>query len=253
MWKTSLTKQWGASAATEAGASVRRISEGGYLQRLSTPPELLDSYRGPAHIWSGYVQQSWSISSRFRFEAGARAESDSLSPVHTASPYASFSAGVWSGGRITASIAQAAQFPEVSQLTSIAGGTSLLPERSSQAQIALQQTFGESTRIRLDVYDRQDRDLLFRPMLDPRILDGRIFGGDPLAPWENSQRAHARGVEVFVQRRSANRLSGWISYSYNFTRFRDGNLNLAFPSDFDAGSSVRIFGTYRLTNTWNLS
>ena len=129
----------------------------------------------------------------------------------------------------------------------------MLPERSTQAQISLQQMFRESTRLRVVVYDREDRDLLFRTMLDPRILDGRIFRGDPLAPWGNSQRAHARGVEVFVQRRSANRLSGWISYSYNFTRFRDGSLNLTFPSDFDAGSSVRIFGNYRLSNTWNVS
>ena len=252
LWSGSASKQWGASATTEAGGSVRRIREDGYSQRFS-PVALLDSYRGSARIWSGYVQQSWSITPRFRVEGGTRGETDSLSPAHTTSPYASFSSRLWNGARITASIAESAQFPDVSEFTSIVGRTSLLPERSRQAQVSFQQMFGDSTRIRLDVYDRHDRDLLFRPMFDPRILNGRIFAGNPLAPWENSQRAQARGVEFFVQRRSANRLSGWISYAYNFTLIHDAITNLAFPSAFDSRSSVRAFGTYRLSNTWNLS
>src|SRR5262249_32717413 len=86
-WNSSVTKQWGSSAATDAGVSVRRVRADGFAQRLSAPVTLLDSYRGAATMWSGYVQQSWSISPRFRFEAGTRADSDSLSPARTMSPY----------------------------------------------------------------------------------------------------------------------------------------------------------------------
>lgn len=252
-WNGSANKQWGASAASDAGVSLRRVRADGFAQRLSNPITVLDSYGGAATMWSGYFQQSWAISSRFRIEAGTRADSDSLSPARTMSPYASFSSGLWRNARITASFSQAAQFPEIAEVTSIAGSPRLLPERSTQAQLSFQQMLGESTRVRVDVYDRQDRDLLFRPLLESRILNGQLFAGDLLAPWENSQRAHARGFEIFLQRRSANRLSGWISYAYNFTQFHDGIANLAFPSDYDSRNSVRAFAMYRLSNTWNLS
>jgi len=252
-WAASVSKQWGASSSTEAGVSLRRIREDGFSQRFSSPAGLLDSYGGSTRIWSGYLQHAWSITPRFRIEAGTRAETDSLSAVKTTSPYASFSAGLWSGGKITASLAQAAQFPEVSQFTSIAGSRSLLPEQSIQAQISFQQMFGEATRIRFDLYQRRDRDLLFRSLFDPRIAAGGIYPGDTLAPWQNSERALARGVEIFLQRRSANRLTGWISYAYNFTLIRDGVMNAEFSAPFDSRSSVRIFGSYRLSNTWNLS
>jgi hypothetical protein len=251
-WNGSITKQWTSSTSTDAGASFRRIREDGFAQRLSIPVALLDAYNGSADVWSGFVQQSFAFR-RFRVEAGARAESDSLSPVRTMSPFASITSKLWNGARITASFSQAAQFPEVSEFTSIAGGPSLLPERSAQAQLSFQQAVDESTRIRLDVYDREDRVLLFRPLLDPRILNGAIFAGIPLAPWENSERGRARGAEIFLQRRSANRLSGWIAYAYNFTQFHDGLLNLDFPSQYDSRSSVRVFASYRLNSAWNLS
>src|SRR5262249_18494218 len=53
--------------------------------------------------------------------------------------------------------------------------------------------------------------------------------------------------------RSANRLSGWISYAHTFTRVRDGITGVAFPSDFDSTNAVRAFATYRLTSSVNLS
>lgn len=250
-WTADATKQWGPSAATDLGTSLRRISENGFAERL--PAQLLDSFRGSARIWGGFLQQSFSITPRFRFEAGARAERDSLTAARIVSPYASAGAGLWNGARISASFAQSAQFPEVAQFTSIAGGRGLAPERSTQAQISFQQMLGESSRVRVEIYDRRDRDLLFRPMLDARMLAGRVFAGAPLAPWQNSERGDARGIEIFLQRRSANRLSGWVSYAYNFTQTHDGMLNLAFPSDYDARGSVRAFATYRLNHAWNLS
>ncbi len=248
-WNTSITKQWSPAAATDIGGAFRRVSDAGF----ATPAAIFDSYSGSARLWSGYVQQSFSLTPRFRFESGTRSETNSLSPINAVSPYGSFSAALWDGARLTASFAEAAQFPEVAQFTSIAGRTSLLPQRSAQVQVSFQQMLGDATRLRLDVYDREDRDLLYRPMLDARILDGVIFAGDPRASWENSQRARARGVEIFVQRRSANRLSGWVSYAYNFTQSHDGVVNLSFPSDYDSRSSFRVFAMYRLNSTWNLS
>ncbi len=73
------------------------------------------------------------------------------------------------------------------------------------------------------------------------------------APIVNSQRGYARGVQVFVQRRTTNGFTGWISYAYGHAQMRDGDLRLSFPPEVDQRHTVTVFGSYRLRPTVNLS
>ena len=76
----------------------------------------------------------------------------------------------------------------------------------------------------------------------------------PLYPaWTNSVRGWARGFQVFVQRRAANNLNGWVAYAYGRTYARDGVTGSAFDADYDQRHSVRVYGSYRLKPTINLS
>jgi hypothetical protein len=70
---------------------------------------------------------------------------------------------------------------------------------------------------------------------------------------QNSLRGHARGIEAFLERRSVNRLSGWISYSYGVARYRDATTNLSFDGDFDQRHTFNVYATYRLKPTLNIS
>ncbi len=255
-WYGNAAKQWAGLGSTEFGGTFRRIREDGYEDKLFAPPtpaSLLDQFRGSGTLGGFYGHQSWKFKKRLRVEAGARSDRHSGPQPQVASPYGSLTADAWKGGSVTASYAQAAQFAEISQLTSILGRPNLLPERSSQAQLTVQQMFGEATRLRVDVYDRQDRDLLFQPLYDPRFVNGVVFSGNLLAPLANSQRGYGKGAEIFLQRRSANRLSGWVSYAYAASRVRDGVLNLSAPSEYDLRNSVHVYGSYRLTPTINVS
>jgi hypothetical protein len=148
---------------------------------------------------------------------------------------------------------QYVQYPEVSVLTSILGNRSLLPERSTHAVAAIEQQLGDRTRVRVEYYDRADRDLIFQPLFDPRIVSGKIIAPPPNPPYVNSLRGYARGVELFVQRSSANRFTGWISYAYGRTGMRDGVNRQAFPSDYDQRHNVNVYGGYRLRPSVNLS
>ena len=56
-----------------------------------------------------------------------------------------------------------------------------------------------------------------------------------------------------LQRRSANRLSGWISYSLGYTNDHDAAENLWFVSDYDQRHTLNAFGTYRITDSLNVS
>jgi hypothetical protein len=60
-------------------------------------------------------------------------------------------------------------------------------------------------------------------------------------------------MQIFLQRQSANRLTGWISYSLGFSRLHDAPASVAFPSDEDQRHSVNVYVGYRLRPTVNLS
>src|SRR5208283_4644410 len=119
--------------------------------------------------------------------AGLRTDENSEPQPQTVSPYVSLAADAWKHDHITVSWSMAAQFPETDQSNSILGRPNLLPERSSQVEIGVEQPFGESRRMRLDFYDRQDSDLLFQPFYDPRMLNGAVFSGTTLDPLQNCE------------------------------------------------------------------
>jgi hypothetical protein len=56
-----------------------------------------------------------------------------------------------------------------------------------------------------------------------------------------------------LQRRSANRLTGWASYSYGVSRQRDGVERLSFPSDDDQRHNATLYLTYRISAPWSLT
>jgi hypothetical protein len=113
----------------------------------------------------------------------------------------------------------------------------------------------DKTRIRVEAYNREDRNGIFSANTEYRLVNGRTVGPGPGATGmlANNLRGHARGIEVFVQRRSVNNLSGWISYGYGIARYRDAATNLHFDGDFDQRHTFNGYATYRLTPTLNLS
>src|SRR5205814_7619613 len=72
-------------------------------------------------------------------------------------------------------------------------------------------------------------------------------------PFQNSLKGHARGLEVTLQRRSANKLAGWIAYGYSRTKLADAQDQLTFASDSDQRHTLNAYGNYRFAGTWNFS
>jgi hypothetical protein len=60
-------------------------------------------------------------------------------------------------------------------------------------------------------------------------------------------------VEVFLQRRSANGVSGWIAYSYGRARWLDGVTGSRSFTDFDQRHGLNGYASYRLRAVWLLS
>ncbi len=256
IYNSDNTFSWREQAPLQFGVSLRRLRDDGYQERILTAMplrETLNRYRGNGLRSGAYLQQSLPLGARVNAMLGARVDSHSLAGPTTVSPTASLRAQVLSGTSLHLAAGSYAQYPEISQYRALFGRDTLLPERAIHHQFAIEQRLSDRLRLRAEAYNRLDRDLLYRPFSEPRILNGVVFNPARTAPMENSLRGYARGVQVFLQRRSVNALTGWASYSYGVARLRDGISGQHFHADFDQRHTVNLFASYRLRPTLNLS
>jgi hypothetical protein len=256
-WNTDATWMWNKQTPLDAGWSLRRLRSNGFSDQYQTNtplPRLLDHADGTALREGGYVQQSWMPwAGRLHFTAGARWDHHSVDDVAAVSPQASASLALAQGTRIQLGFGEYVQYPEIPLLTSALGSRGLLPIRSNHVLAAVEQRLGPRTRIRAEYYNRADRDLPFQPLYDPRLVNGKLVVPAASPRYLNSLRGYARGFEVFVQRSSANRATGWVSYAFGRTGMRDSVTANRFPSDYDQRHTLNIYGGYRLKPTVNLS
>lgn len=259
-WTGSATAtwMWNARAPLDFGFTARRVRDAGNeirYQNTVAAPRLLDFANGIDTQTGGFAQQSYTaLSGALRLSAGARWDRASLDGVSAVSPQASAAFYVTKSTRLQLAWGQYAQFPEISLLTSPLGGRGLLPIRSNHAIAGIEQRIGERSRVRIEYYNRADRDLAWQPLYDPRLLpNGSVFVPPLNPPYRDSLRGYARGVEIFFQRSSANRFTGWVSYAFGRTGMRDGLTLDRFPADQDQRHTVNVYGGYRIRPSVNLS
>lgn len=253
--QSDATVVWGSHGTLDFGGTIRRQRDDGFFNRLLGNPVItqrIEEFRGGGYRAGTYAQQSWRAS-RAQFAVGLRWDRHSINRIATISPYGSIGLQLGPSLRLNFAWGQYAQFPDISQFFATTGRITLRPERATHLTASLEQRLGERTRLRIEAYNRDDRDLLFQPLFDPRVADGQIVIPPAKAPIENSQRGYARGVQIFLQRRTANGFTGWISYSYGKARVRDGVTQVSFPADYDQRHGVTLFGGYRIRPTVNVS
>jgi hypothetical protein len=253
---TNVTWIWNRQSPLNGGFSLRNIRDAGFSNELLDPGpvHVLNIYRGSGTLSGGFLEQSWSMADgRVHLSAGGRWDHHSINRVTTFSPRAGVTFRPWRSLRLELGWGQYVQYPQISQLTASLGGPNLLPIRSAHAVAAAEQRFGERTRLRAEFYDREDRDLLWQPLLEARLVAGVPVGAAVHPMYTNSLRGHARGVAIYLQRFGANGLSGWISYVYGRTWMHDGVTGNSFASDFDQRHTINVYGSYRLRPSVSLS
>jgi hypothetical protein len=249
--KTSAAWTWSRYGGLDFGASARRVRADGFADYYfdTVSRTRVEGYRGGVGLAGGHAQQSWSgLGKRLFITAGGRW--DERAGV---SPQASIAILPWRSTRVQISWGQYAQAPDVQSLDSAYGSPRLLPERATHVAAAVEQRLGPMTRLRAAVYRRNDRDLLFRPGLEARLAGGAIVPDQFQAPIRNSMSGYAEGAEFFLQRRTANRLTGWVSYALGWTRMRDGVTGARFVADQDQRHTVNVYLGYRARPSVNVS
>jgi outer membrane receptor for ferrienterochelin and colicin len=243
----------------EAGYLARRLNESTERWRFQFASQrFVTSDRFAASEWQpgAYAQQSiTAMNSRLAFTYGGRFDRFTLTGQNVWMPRASLAYSFRDSLRVTAAFGQYSQFPSYFQMLGQFGNPDLHAERATHYTLQLEHLINDKTRIRVEAYNREDRSGVFSVDTEYRLVNGQIVGPRPGAAgqYQNSLRGRSRGLEMLIERRSVNKLSGWISYSYGVARYRDATTNLSFYGDFDQRHTFNVYATYRLKPTLNLS
>jgi hypothetical protein len=254
--QTDATILWSPHHTLEFGGQAQRIVEAGAATQLLYAPDLtttVDQYHGATWQGGAFVQETLTRGP-IRLGGGLRVDRQSASAASVTTPYVTLSFQSARGTHVQFDVGRYGQFADLSQSFSRFTDDRLAPERSTHFDALVEQQINSRTRVRVELYDREDHDLLARPALDPRLsFDGVVVDADPFARWRSALHGHARGVDVTVQKRSANGFTGWISYAYASSEVEDDTLGLQYPSDYDQHHTMNAFVSRRLRPTVNVS
>jgi hypothetical protein len=201
-----------------------------------------------------YAQDRWALSgSRLAAILGVRVEKTELTGQCVVNPRASLEWRLGKTGKIDAGWGIFSQSPEVLPVLGRNGDPRLRAEVARHYVLGYEHNLGEKARLRFEAYERDDSDLQRSRNNLYRLVNGKTTAPDVNFHYDNALRGHSRGFEVFVQRRSANRLAGWISYGYEDSKRKDLVTGETYPSDFEQKHTINIYGSYRFSESWNLS
>jgi hypothetical protein len=203
-----------------------------------------------------YVQDAISaVDKRLTLVLGGRWDHFRQGSEDTFLPRASLAVWPLRSTKVTLAAGQYSRFPDFDELYGEFGTPTLGPERSTHLSVALEHLLTEKFRVRAEAYDRQIRDGVYSAESEFRAAgpQGPILYPQLGPILANSLRGYSRGFEFTLQRRSANRLTGWVSYTLGYSRFVDKTTNAHFWGDFDQRHTVDVFGSYRLSQTINVS
>jgi outer membrane receptor for ferrienterochelin and colicin len=243
----------------EAGYSARRLDQDGNRARVEfSTGQLVTTDQFSKLSWQpgAYIQDTVTgLKSRLTVTWGGRFDRLSLTGENVWMPRGSLAYSVSPKTRLTMAFGQYSEFPNFFQLAGQFANPALNAERATHYTMQMERSINDKTRVRVEVYDREDRNGIFSADTEYRLVGDHATGPGIPEPiqWNNSLRGHARGAEVFIERHSVNKLSGWVSYSYGAARYRDAATNLSFDGDFDQRHTLNSYATYRLKPTLNLS
>ena len=268
---TGVTWNWAKDEVLEAGWSTRRIAETSSQVTYNTDNSGSSGYEvsGAAFRHSGYAQQSASLwKGRVHFLGGVRWDSLQQLDTHPFSPQASVAIRATATTEFQLAAGRYQQFPALEEWSNFCNALVGMPEKSEHYSAGVEQRFGENTRLRLQAFDRQDA---FSFAQIPGQTVAQVSGpcqhsAEPV-PNTTFERDYSRGVQLVLQRRSSNRLSGWLGYTLAQARQREYAYTTPFypcppfcisgspylPSLEDQRHSLNVFAMYRLSPSINLS
>ena len=268
---TRTTWGWLNGHVLEAGYVARRLRDGASHFSFNEASGVADSsliFGGTGLRQTAYAQNVSSFfHQRLHVMAGLRWDHLEQVDANPVSPQVSFGLQVASRTQVQFGFGRYMHFPDFSGLAECPvffrfsptdDFPFLMEAYSTHFTAAVEQRLGENTRVTIQGFDRQDSNR----------LGSTVFNGSSCSPLRFNPAfqasfgpqvptMRARGAEIILQRRSANRFSGWIGYTYDDARqtFRPDPAVavISGPAIGDQRHTLNMFGNYRLSSSVNLS
>jgi hypothetical protein len=254
-YRSDLSLALGARHHLDAGVFARRVGETSDERRFDARTNRFtttNEYGRDTWQPSAYVQDTWTPRTGLSLTLGGRVDHQTATGETVWLPRAAVGLSLSAKTKVDAAAGGFGQLPDLHELFGPQGNPDLAAARSRHYVAGIEHLIGAKVRVRAEAYYEDKSGFWFAPGSEYRLVDGRIVR--PVASaLQNVLTGSSRGFEVLLQRRSANRLSGWVSYAWGHTRFHEDGTDLAFDGDYDQRHTVNAYGSYRLTNTWNVS
>ena len=252
--RSDLILALGRAAQVEGGLDVDQTHEDRRRVRsVGGAARVVNDYSGTATRAGAYAQIRWLPSHSFTFVPGARVDHSTLTGATIGSPWIQVEWAIGRGISLRGGSGLYQQFPEFEQAIGALRSPTNTVERAEQYDLGVEGRLSTSMRWQVTVYDREERDFFRRFGLETRLVGNRLVRGSGTAPYANRLDGYARGVELLVQRRAPNGLSGWISYAYGRNLYRDTVSGESFWGDLDQRHTLNVYGFYRLSARTSLT
>ncbi len=248
----------------QAGYSNRRplLNQEFNLFELPTGPPIHSYDEVAFHSQNAFAQASQQFwKGRVVLEGGLRWAKQAAARIQPFTGQASASLRIFANTQLEAGWGKYSQFISNGGFTfcNILNGQPVcqvpLPYTSTQYLVALEEKIGVRTRFRIEAFDRENSDQADFYTLNPKTL---------IAAAVRTSKDYSRGVQLILQRRSENRLSGWIGYTLVYARAKAISFELPqppmtvfpgsnyFPTFADQRNNLNLFASYRLSPTIRL-
>ena len=214
-----------------------------------------DSYAQSATRAGGFVEDTATFfHNRLTLTVGGRGDCFTATSQCVWLPHVGAVVHATSSTSVTLGYGQYAQNPTLQQLYGAFGTPGLRSERATHETVAIDQFFTEKLRLHVELYNRQEHEDIYAQQSEFHLLANGTVGFPTLGPvLGNNLEAYGRGFEISLQRRSANRLSGWISYARSYSKYWQPGTTLSFAGDYDQRNTFSAYAAYRITKTINVS
>ncbi len=256
-WRGSADRAPHPAHRIEFGAHAQSL-DAARIERAFAPASTVTFVDTEVSTWSaaGWAQYRWTPQARLSITPGARVERWALVDATKASPWLLAEYEIRSGLRARFGAGIQYQAPTIDQTLFVLDGTQLGPEQARTIEGGLEQRLGSAWRVSGVAYHRRDTDRLRFEDSEARIENNRVVL--PRQPnWQNALKGTANGVELTLERRSANGLNGWLSYAWNESELEDpraaGQQAERFYADWDQRHTVNAYVAYRWSGRTSLS
>jgi hypothetical protein len=260
---SGLVWNWSKEHVFEGGWTVRRLGYPEFFGALQSNDTVVFTNVNPITLHGdGFLQQSSSfLGNRLHILGGLRYDQSERYPDHPMSPQVSAAFQLARATTFQVGYGHYVQnlFPPFVGFPSpVCVPASESWNYSNHYTAAIEQRAGENFRVRLEAFTRQGADLVHVNAVSPSCSSAAYgFVGTEAFTHERT-----RGAQFVLQRRSSNRLSGWIGYTLVYASENSRYTNLVthqplftpyFSNFEDQRHSLNAFATYRYKPTLNFS